>query len=210
MKGRKLKWEAPDRGKVKVNCDASFKKGTKEAAIGVIGRNDKGIFLGGIGRGVMANSPFMAECLAAMEAMKYGNLLGCDQVVLETDCQVLFKHLSKLEVKGCEWGSTEVLEECISCWRTLKNWMLSLVAREGNEAADHLAEGALSGTIPQNWLLNPPASLVVILRRDQRYMEQNEGKSGNVSRGDLDIAAGEVMGRLVRGKVTWQMEEVKR
>ncbi|XP_028801080.1 uncharacterized protein LOC114756308 [Neltuma alba] len=55
---------------------------------------------------------------------------------------------------------------CLELGRVDCNWVLSLVSRKGNNAADRIAAWAMRGVVPQGWIDIPPPSLRSILLQD--------------------------------------------
>lgn len=181
QKKRKLKWERPTRGKMKINVDAAFDQKRRKAAVGVVGRDWKGRFMGGFSSQVEAESAFQAESLALLQAVKNVDLWGSEGGEMETDCAELFGRLKEKRLEGCEWGSVEILQECLSLLaeEKCKDWEISLVAREGNKAADNLAAMTMRGVVLQGWLYQPPPSLTRILEEDSKHAQRGaNGREG--------------------------------
>ncbi|XP_028765313.1 uncharacterized protein LOC114723286 [Neltuma alba] len=163
-----LRWSKPVMGTVKVNIDAAYCARTRKAAIGMIGRDWAGRFLGGVGKMVDANSAFMAESLGLLEALENRDLWWGGRLMVETDYQELFYKVKREELKGCEWFCEDVVMKCISLLKSsqYKDVEVTLVARNGNCAADWLAAQTMGGLVPQGWLSKPPTSLIELLRKD--------------------------------------------
>ncbi|XP_028784473.1 uncharacterized protein LOC114740485 [Neltuma alba] len=163
---RKEKWVRPVRGRIKLNIDAAFCHKSGRAAVGIVGRNEEGEFIGGLGKEVEVATPFMAESLALIEAYKCADFLQGKMVTVETDCAELFNRMKKGNVEGSEWQSIEVLKMCLMLQGSLMSWDLALVSRLGNKAADHLAANVMRGMVPHGWLSQPPSSLWLLLQLD--------------------------------------------
>lgn len=178
--GRKKAWERPEWGRFKINVDAAFNQKTQAAAIGIVGRDWEGRYIGGISRSTSAESAFQAECQAMIAAMEGRSMWG-NKVTVETDCEELYRRMEKEKLEGCEWRSIEVMQECLRLLKEVRSagWQVSLVARQGNRAADFLATGALRGVVPQGWLPKPPPSLGQIMKDDSEEAPQlTQGRIG--------------------------------
>ncbi|XP_028773775.1 uncharacterized protein LOC114730832 [Neltuma alba] len=176
---RLLSWQRPQAGVVKINVDGAFCPSRKCASIGLLGRDSAGRFLGGVGKMVVADSAFMAECLAFMEALQIKDIFSEGKVVIETDSQLLFKRLRSGDTKGCEWNCTDVLKKCLEIGGSARDWSMSLVSRKGNNVADLIAAMIMRDMVPQGWLDKPPFSLLEVLRQDL----QNPSTDAGVKKG---------------------------
>ncbi|XP_028769720.1 probable disease resistance protein At4g27220 [Neltuma alba] len=175
---RKLNWILPEKNTIKLNIDAAFSKERGKASVGMVARNDEGSFVGGFGKEVVADSAFMAESMALLGALECFDKFSSGRVVVETDCQMLFDKLQKKEITGCEWSCEDILQKCLVLLEDRYNWVLSLVARKGNKAADHLAAGVLRRVVPQGWFNEPPPSLEPLLQLDLVHrLDEEEGSS---------------------------------
>ncbi|XP_057775024.1 uncharacterized protein LOC130994006 [Salvia miltiorrhiza] len=85
--------------------------------------------------------PIKAEARAMLEGLKFGKEKGLNDVIIETDCQVLYWLLVKNEVDLSYLGST--LESIRSLAASLHHHAFSWTPREENEVADSLAKQAL-------------------------------------------------------------------
>ncbi|XP_028797479.1 uncharacterized protein LOC114752972 [Neltuma alba] len=162
------------------NVDAAFCKERGKAAVGLVARDDKGGFVGGLGKKINADLVFIAESMTVMEALNSYDRIGNCEVIVETDCQVLFDKLQKKEVKGCEWGCEDILQKCISMLQARQNWHLSLVARNGNKAADLMAADAMRSMVPKGWLCEPPPSLESVLYLDVTNSHEDVGERSGI------------------------------
>lgn len=81
-------WKRPDAGMVKINCAGSFNADI--AAIGVICRNEEGVFLWGFGEKVRADSAVVSEFLALKKAISLLEEVEAEKVVIEIDCAEVY------------------------------------------------------------------------------------------------------------------------
>lgn len=93
---RLLNWQKPAWGAVTINVDAAFCNKSGKTAIGIVGRDWEGRFIGGIGKTVNAGSAFVAESLAMLEALNCRDIWEGDKMIMETDCQQLYSRVSGL------------------------------------------------------------------------------------------------------------------
>ncbi|XP_028790032.1 uncharacterized protein LOC114746021 [Neltuma alba] len=159
-------WQKPIQGTVKINVDSAYDAENGLAGVRVIGRDKDGRFLGGVGLKVEAQSAFMAECLALLEAFNIRDLFGDGKAILETDCLELYRRIKDKDMVGCDWRCRDELQKCLDLGRVNYNWDLSLVSRKGNNAADKIAALAMRSVVPQGWIKDPPPSLRSILLHD--------------------------------------------
>ncbi|KAK4283504.1 hypothetical protein QN277_000448 [Acacia crassicarpa] len=129
---RGTRWMAPPAEVIKINFDGSFKEGSGVAGVGVVCRNSMGDFIGGLGKAVVAS-------LALKEALLCKSRFQVAEVILETDCEHLYRLIKKNSLEGCEWQCWELLTEIFGLLESLDGVSFCLVARKGNKAADYLA-----------------------------------------------------------------------
>uniref|UniRef100_A0A803MMD8 RNase H type-1 domain-containing protein n=1 Tax=Chenopodium quinoa TaxID=63459 RepID=A0A803MMD8_CHEQI len=90
----------------------------------------------------------VAEALGARHALKVAFDAGLRRVVLETDCLMLFTHLSKKIVEPTVFGLKDILAISSLC-TTVK---LSHVRKQGNTVAHNLAKLSKSFTEMRVWI----------------------------------------------------------
>lgn len=165
-------WVRPVAGTIKVNVDASFCLKSGRSAIGIIARDERGFYLGGMGEEVAASSAFMAESLALMTALEQVERLGYDRVFIETDCTILALSIKEDKKSSCSRKCEDIVKKSQTLLHQNEGWSVSFVSRAGNEAADRLAAEAIRGMVSKGWLLQPPSPLCRVLAKD---MEDSEG-----------------------------------
>ncbi|OMO55834.1 hypothetical protein COLO4_35856 [Corchorus olitorius] len=67
---RGQKWEPPEEGWLKLNCDGAFKDGTEDCGIGAVIRDADAKVIAGLNKSVNTNSSIMAEALAVREGLE--------------------------------------------------------------------------------------------------------------------------------------------
>ncbi|XP_021735118.1 uncharacterized protein LOC110701798 [Chenopodium quinoa] len=130
-------WKPPPQGCVKVNCDATLNiEGW--VGLGVIAQNHKGeVLFAGVKRYKAFWSPKLAECKAAIYAVRLAKQHGLNNVILESDNSSIISRLSKASTYLSDLDSLldDVLDTC--SFFDFISW--SHVKREGNFVAHHLA-----------------------------------------------------------------------
>lgn len=94
MAAHNPKWIAPPAGSVKVHVDAAVGRNGDRGAVAVICRNESGVYLGASAISFQEMvDPEVLEALAGMEALSLAADLGCQRVVVATDCMATITHL---------------------------------------------------------------------------------------------------------------------
>ncbi|KAF7836825.1 reverse transcriptase [Senna tora] len=104
------RWVPPSGNVVKVNCDASFLKGSGDTGIGVVLRNCDGMLIGGRSLRVKACSVEVAEALAFKEALCTVIDLGFLNVSFESDCRNLVVALLEKDLNW-NWKCSGIMKE---------------------------------------------------------------------------------------------------
>ncbi|XP_021720022.1 uncharacterized protein LOC110687708 [Chenopodium quinoa] len=131
-------WIAPPRGIVKLNADASLAD-DGWAGLGVVARDDERKELFAATRRVRAWwPPEVAEAKALCFAVRITRKYGYEDVVLETDCQVVVNRLSKGAVYFSDLDG--ILEDILFLCNDFSSFTWAHVKRDGNNVAHHLAK----------------------------------------------------------------------
>ncbi|GMN27390.1 hypothetical protein TIFTF001_001625 [Ficus carica] len=79
-------WSPPQPGYFKLNIDASVIPGSDHIGIGAVIRDEEGSILGAMARSVGGSfSPFVAECFALREGLRFAKEIKCADIEVETD-----------------------------------------------------------------------------------------------------------------------------
>ena len=162
-------WKAPSRGVVKLNCDASL---TSEGwvGLGVVARNFEGRVLFAASRRVRAHWPVeIAEGKALLMAIRLARRFGFQEVVLESDSQVLISRLAKGMVYFSDLDS--VLEDILMLSSDFISLVWSHVKRDGNTVAHHLAKVVPFG-VEQIWENHSPVEVNPYVLMDSLSMNE--------------------------------------
>ncbi|XVF02859.1 hypothetical protein REPUB_Repub04eG0210900 [Reevesia pubescens] len=84
-----------------MNYDDAFKASTREAAIGVVVRDNDGKLIDGLGVCVAANSVVMTEAKAVREGLKLVSEKKFPKVVVEMDYAIVYKAISGGKERVC-------------------------------------------------------------------------------------------------------------
>lgn len=131
-------WQAPGAGFVKLNCDASLVV-DGWIGLGVVARDDEGRVLFVASRRVRATWLVeIAEGKVLLMALRLAGRFGLQNVILESNSQVLISRLSKAMTYFSDLDS--VLEDILSLSCNFLSVSWSHVKRDGNVVANHLAK----------------------------------------------------------------------
>ncbi|KAL0344922.1 UNVERIFIED_CONTAM: hypothetical protein Sradi_4323500 [Sesamum radiatum] len=155
-------WIPPPAGFVKINFDGGIRDGGRVLGLGVVARDADGRVLDWISRRVdRGGSTFLAESLAAREALYLAIRRQWHQVFLEGDCSSLFQKLSS-SLPDYSFSSP-IVEDSRFFASQIDHISYSLVRRSCNSAADLLAKLACN---QEGDFSSVPPSLVYVLSGD--------------------------------------------
>ena len=152
------KWQPPEHGMVKINCDRA--RFTKENRVGirVVIRNSEGLVLGSLSKQIsQAYNPLDIEAMAIATAMQFASDLGPQRAILEIDSLVLVKALQDDTEFISAMGL--VLDEIRHKVNFFNELQYSHVKREGNIVAHKLARHAICVLDVVVWMEDVPPLL---------------------------------------------------
>lgn len=148
---------------IKANCDVAKVGNKSRAAIAVVLRDYKGKIVDGRTSIVFISSVSQGEALAIRLA---GSLLVDNQIsdaIIESDNKEVIHLCSTENVPPWEYATAIVdVRELVYSSRFSFVW----VPRCCNEAANWVASHCLKGSLPPDWVLNAPSSLLLICNSD--------------------------------------------
>ncbi|KAK9136201.1 hypothetical protein Syun_015531 [Stephania yunnanensis] len=158
-------WDFPNTGWVKLNVDGASKGNPGPASFGGVMRDERGCWLFGYMGHIGTASSTVAELWAIREGLKLAWQRGFRKILLESDSQTAIQFLTS-EI-GDSNPLAPLVNECLDLLE-LDWWVRPQhVLREGNRAADHLANmGAALDNLDILVLDVPPPSLGSILTAD--------------------------------------------
>lgn len=156
-------WRAPDKGKFKVNCDVALASNGRGGKIAVILRDWKGKVRDGFAKQITAGSSLKGELLAIRTACEMVISLGLKDVEVESDNRQAI--LLSVSESVPPWDVRAVVLD-IRHLATKGSISFRWVRRQANKAAHEVAALALRNSLPRNWSVNPPLSLISVLCKD--------------------------------------------
>ncbi|KAM5588449.1 hypothetical protein ABKV19_006739 [Rosa sericea] len=161
-------WEKPRIGWKKLNFDGSSKGKSGKATIGGVIRNHKAEFLLGFAESIGEANSTIAEVTALRRGLEFVLENEWSHVWLEGDAKAILdvirkrKQMNKIRCKEVQRHVSHInsiipkLDDCI----------ISHVYREGNRAADKLAQLGHQQDEPRIWRYIPPDEVVAIVHED--------------------------------------------
>ncbi|XP_062028933.1 uncharacterized protein LOC133744926 [Rosa rugosa] len=164
-RGATAKWVFPPRGRLKINVDGAYKSNAGSGGIGVVVRDDMGIFRGAWSRKI----PYMCSAFhGEAEACRAGLLMaihqGWKQVELETDCAILVTALNQQMEDNSE--VSRILDDCKNYLHDFDWIRVRHVYREANSVANRLAHFASLDHVVDLCLDEAPAFIQDVLYED--------------------------------------------
>ena len=161
-------WLAPPVGVVKLNVDASLST-DGWVGLGVVARTSNGEILFAAVRRVRACwAPEVAEAKAISMAVRLGRKFGLQDVIMESDCQVVINRLSKNAFFLSDLDG--VLHDIVSSCVCFSSFLWSHVKRDGNCVAHNLAKLFPFG-VEQVWENHYPVEVAPFVLKDNLILE---------------------------------------
>lgn len=160
-------WEKPKAGWTKLNFDGSLRGKTGKASIGGVFRNHNAEFLLGYAESIGKTTSTMAELVALRRGLELISDNRWRDVWLEGDA----KALVDIIMKGRPVRSAEArrhIDDINAIVKELDNWMFTHIYREGNRAADKLAQMGHYLETPHVWRDMPPHEVLPIVNEDAK------------------------------------------
>ncbi|GMN43800.1 hypothetical protein TIFTF001_012998 [Ficus carica] len=148
-------WSPPQPGYLKLNIDASVFPSSNHIGIGAAIRDDKGSFLGALAISVEGSfSPFVAECLALREGLRFAKEIECVDIVVETDAINVIS-----AIKDNRELSTEgpILEDVKQLFAQVRSIGIHHICRSANHVAHLLARFGFNSKCTNVWISETPS-----------------------------------------------------
>ncbi|KAK9929716.1 hypothetical protein M0R45_026803 [Rubus argutus] len=159
------KWEAPPRGRLKINVDGAFRADLNAGGIGVIIRNDHGHCLAVLHRSINhASSAFQVEVEACRAGLLFALQKGLNDFILETDCAALTNALNSLEDDLSDMG--HIIGDCKYYMLAFTSLTVRHIYREANGVANRLAQVASFSSVNEIWIGNTPSFIEDVIYED--------------------------------------------
>lgn len=147
------RWNAPQRGWVKVNVDAAVFTETDCVGIGSVIRDENGVFLRARTQKIRALfQPREAEAIALKKALSWVKEVGYQRCVFETDAKTVVDAYKSGE------GNTyfhSIISGCIDIGKHYDEVLVEFVHKSANGVAHALARASHSVSDVQEWICTP-------------------------------------------------------
>ncbi|KAK6120766.1 hypothetical protein DH2020_045494 [Rehmannia glutinosa] len=156
-----IKWQKPTFSYPKCNIDASICRSSKQTGIGMVVRDDMGVFV--VARCITFQGCYQikeAEAIGVREALSWITNLGLKKVSFETDAKIVVDGLYSA-VGGSEFDV--ILSECRQLSADEPDFSVMFVQREGNKVPHELAKRSFSFVSPLVWTCPPPCIINLLL-----------------------------------------------
>lgn len=156
-----VSWKKPEFGWTKLNFDGSCKCKTGKSSIGGVFRNHEAEFLLGYAESIGKSNSTVAELFALRRGLELVAENGWTRLWLEGDSKSLVDVVRRKKRLRCEKSQRE-LDRINDIIPKLETCMVGHVFREGNRAADKLAQLGHHLKSPQVWRRAPPQVLRIL------------------------------------------------
>ncbi|GMN53247.1 hypothetical protein TIFTF001_022384 [Ficus carica] len=147
-------WEPPQPGYLKLNIDASVFPRSDHIGIGVAIRDEKGSILGAVAKSVEGSfSPFVAECLALREGLRFAKEIECANLEVETDAINVVSAVvdnRELSMEG------PIMEDIKLLFSQLQITGIHHICRSANHVAHLLARFGFNSNCTNVWISETP------------------------------------------------------
>ncbi|KAK1353602.1 hypothetical protein POM88_008168 [Heracleum sosnowskyi] len=162
--GSRCGWKCPDPGWYKANVDAAIHEGSSQFRVGMVLRDDTGVFVAGMVKRFDENATVLeAEATGMYEVLQWVCGLGVSQVVVESDSLVVVDALNKNRKYVSEVGS--IFESCRVVLQQRCDLKVQHVRRQANKVAHSIAKiPCMSGSM--NCFSTPPPCVLELIVSD--------------------------------------------
>ncbi|KAL4274015.1 hypothetical protein GQ457_13G001340 [Hibiscus cannabinus] len=164
---KEIRWSPPNPPLVKVNVDAKFVQELKKAWSGIVIRDGNGDILGACVRiQNYSPSPFSAEAWAVVHGLQFAFSLGCQSIILESDCRTVIQKLQSedddySELRPFIWDAKILSRHFQFCG-------FNFVPRSGNKAAHAMAAEGSPYSSDEFWIENAPPHVLTVIDEDRQ------------------------------------------
>ncbi|GMN45119.1 hypothetical protein TIFTF001_014327 [Ficus carica] len=148
-------WSPSQSGYLKLNIDASVFPSSDHIGIGAAIRDDKGSILGAVAKSVEGSfSPFVAECLAIREGLRFVKEIECANIKVETDAINVVSAVvdnRELSMEG------PILEDVKQLLAQLRSTGIHHIGRSANYVAHLLARFGFNSNCTYVWISETPS-----------------------------------------------------
>lgn len=173
------KWQPPEHGIIKLNCDGAFGKELRDAGFGVIVRNADGKLVGCWGGSLKGFYAKAIKVVAVLEGLKFTYRKKWRKVVVETDYELVFQEVMNGKKAG-RWQHAPIISDIRSMRSNFDLVTLQSIRRNVNKYVGCVAHWYKGRCDPRNWVEGVPTSLSILLEVDIAEMCTNNGVNGFV------------------------------
>ncbi|XP_024179118.1 uncharacterized protein LOC112185138 [Rosa chinensis] len=158
-------WNPPSPGLLKINTDAAWDERSSECGLASIIRDSNGSVLGGFAKSTHASSSLAAEAMAIVLGLSLASSLSLSSFQLESDSLVLISTFLN-PLSSIDWSASRIVAKIrvLAGQFDRVNWLWA--SRYANQTADLVAALASRRVCTEDWVSNPPPSLMRILLFD--------------------------------------------
>ena len=106
----------------------------------------------------------MAEALALREGLGLASQIGCNLLMVQTDCMEVVETMKQQGMSATASGP--IYEECVQGWQDFGSISIDHVHREANTVAHEIAREAMASKLSCNWVDEPPSFILEGLVND--------------------------------------------
>lgn len=138
-----------------MNCDTSVGNAKGWLGYGALVRDDKGMVMAAQCKTLLGNlDPMLAEVGVVLMAIQLCKTLGFHSLHFEGDAQVVVEGVNSMER---DWSRKGIMVEDIKHeLKGFRQWRMSFVRREGNQATHALFKIATMAEVNQIWINKSP------------------------------------------------------
>ncbi|KAK4382455.1 putative ribonuclease H protein [Sesamum angolense] len=141
IKVLKVNWDKPERGWVKINTDGASKGNPGISGAGGIVRNEEGVAILAFYEFIGQATNMFSEVFGLYKALQLCNSRGINKIWIEVDAKNLIRLINCPSI--AHWSLQNMLKEIRITLKSME-YRISHIYREGNKAADYLANLACS------------------------------------------------------------------
>ena len=161
----RMGWTKPPENYLMLNVDASYNQERSTGSTGAVIRDSNGQFIAAAARYFehVLDAP-MAEALALREGLGLASQIGCNRLMVQTDCMEVVEIMKQQGMFATASGP--IYEECVQGWQDFVSISIDHVHREANTLAHEIAREAMVSKSSCNWVDEPPSIILEALVND--------------------------------------------
>jgi ribonuclease HI len=155
----------PPENSLMLNVDASYNKDRSTGSTGAVIRDSNGHFIAADAKYFehVLDAP-MAEALAHREGLGLASQVGCNRLMVQTDCMEVVETMKQQGMSATASGP--IYEECVQVWQDFASISIDRVHREANTVAHDIAREAMVSKSSCSWVDEPSSIILEALVND--------------------------------------------